>query len=192
MIVATVTTCPRRWEHYQRMRRNFESLELPFPLRTFQTEECLNNPRLNANLNARAAMKYACEKLGKDDAGWLLYMEDDITIRPELKSLLPLLVELGARDGVDCWYLCGRENPGLRDYEATGCRFRELGWPILGTHAVLLAGRHVKGLLRVSWRQYADEVVFGEIKRSGGTIVQLVEPALVEHIGTISTLGPGN
>jgi hypothetical protein len=192
MIVATVTTCPRRWDHYQRMRKNFDSLGFPFPLRTFQTDECLNNPRFNANLNARAAVAYAQTKLGNEGEGWLLYLEDDIVIKPELKSVLPFLSEFGDREGIDCWHLCGRENPGSRQYEVDGCVFKELGWPILGTQALLLAQRHLAPLLTVPWRTYADEVIFGEVKRRGGSVVQLVSPVVVEHVGAISTLGFGN
>ena len=63
MMLATVITCPQRWAHYRRFLVNFAALNLGFPLRTFQTKDCLGDAFANNNLNARAALAYADKHL---------------------------------------------------------------------------------------------------------------------------------
>ena len=78
MILATVTTCPQRWNHYQQLRRNSDEVKLNYALRTFQTSECADTPLANNNLNARAALAYADRHLPEQPDNWLLYLEDDV------------------------------------------------------------------------------------------------------------------
>jgi hypothetical protein len=190
MILATVTTCPQRWWEYHRLRRNYAGLGFHFPLRTFQSGEALHNPRVNNNLNARAALTYAARRLPDDPLSWMLYLEDDIRLRLELSEYLPFLIETGARDGIDCWYLCNRKNPVKSQFRLGGLVVNELDQPVRGSHALLLARRHLPGLLASHWGGLVDEEIFAALVCSSAKILQVVAPVLVEHIGEISTYNP--
>jgi hypothetical protein len=190
VIIATVTTCPQRWDHYQRLRRNFDALELRIPLRTFQTPECAANPFANNNLNARAALAYANQHLPDEPVSWLLYLEDDVSINPALPRLLPTLLALGQRDSVDCWFLCNRKNPVLEQRRAEGMVLNRLGYPIDGSHGLLLPKRHLRRMLDAHWGQTADRSMFAAIHSLSWNVFQIVEPLLVEHLGEYSTYNP--
>jgi hypothetical protein len=142
MILATVTTCPQRWETYQHFRRNFESLTLPFPLRTFQTTECAGDPFANNNLNARAALGY-CHRHLPSEKGWMLYLEDDVQLGSELKEILPWLMEYGEFEQIDMWYLCNRKNPVVSQTRMGSVILNKLGFPIDGSHGLLIPRRHI-------------------------------------------------
>src|SRR5438552_7252053 len=111
MIIATVRTCERRWKSYQEVVRNFARLNFPFPLRTFQTAECLSHSGVNSRLTARAALAYCNRHLPDTPRSWALFLEDDIILYSELKDLLAALTYWGALGEVDCWYLCNRKTP---------------------------------------------------------------------------------
>ena len=148
MILASVITCPQRWESYQRLRRNFAALGFGFPLRTFQTKERAGDAYANNNLNARAALAYAARHLPAD--GWLLYLEDDVVLSPELPILLPNLVEIGQRERVDCWYLCNRKNPVAQQHRSPGFAGLEFGHvskrrPALSSPSLPLDGGEGRG-----------------------------------------------
>ena len=164
MMLASVITCPRRWEHYQRMRRNFDALNLGVPLRTFQTSEALERPRVNNNLNARAALAYADKHL--PDGGWLLYLEDDVILHPALADALPELVRVGEREGVDCWNLCNRKNPIERQFVVGSLVVNELGYPACGAHGLLIPKRNVAQMLG-PWNDVSDLAMFAAIHRPG-------------------------
>lgn len=188
MMLASVITCPSRWEHYQRFRRNFTALNFGFPLRTFQTSECLANPFANNNLNARAALAYADQHL--PDGGWLLYLEDDVVLSPQLPAVLPLLVELGDSENVDCWFLCNRKNAVERQGRRCGLVVNELAYPALGAHGLLIPKRHLSRMLAAHWADVSDQAMFAAIHHPGLRVWQVVQPVLVEHIGTVSTYAP--
>ena len=205
MILATVITCPQRWDHYRRLLRNFAALNLPFPLRTFQTSECLGNAYANNNLNARAALAYADKHL--PTAGWLLYLEDDVVLSPRLAELLPSLVELGDSQNVDCWYLCNRKNQVERQCRMRGLTVNELAYPVFGAHGLLIPKRHLAPMLATHWADVSDLAMFAAMKGTPHPdcvhplpigcgegqalrIWQVVDPVLVEHIGVVSTYAP--
>ena len=185
MMLATVITCPRRWEHYQRMRRNFVALNLGFPLRTFQTAEALDRPRVNNNLNARAALAYADAHL--PDGGWLLYLEDDVILHPALAAMLPELVRVGDREGVDCWNLCNRRNTVWRQFTLGDSVVNELAYPVNGAHGLLIQKRHLARMLSAHWSDVSDTAMFAAIHHPGWRMWQVVRPVLVEHVGVVST-----
>ena len=95
MIIPAVRTCPRRWSEYQRLRRDYEALGLPYPLRTFQTAEGLGMPVVNSIVNARAALLYADRRLPEDGQSWMLFLEDDVRLHSSLGQMLPFLIEFG-------------------------------------------------------------------------------------------------
>ena len=185
MMLANVITCPRRWEHYRRFLRNFAALNFGFPLRTFQTAEALDRPRVNNNLNARAALAYADAHLS--DGGWLLYLEDDVVLSPRLPDALPLLVELGESQNVDCWNLCNRKNLVERQCEMRGLVVNELAYPVNGAHGLLIPKRHLARMLAAHWSDVSDLAMFSAIHHPGWKMWQVVRPALVEHVGVVST-----
>lgn len=189
-MIATVTTCPRRWREYRRLRQRYAALGMSAPLRTFQTAEALHDPRVNNNLNARAALKYAANRLAGRPDGWLLYLEDDLVLSDQLPERLPWLMEVAESEKVDCVYLCNRKNPVRRRLVRGDVCFNELADPILGTHALLLPGRHLPRLLRAEWSRYADEVVFRAFRRIKARIWQVLDPVLIEHVGEYSTYDP--
>lgn len=190
MIVATVTTCPQRWLHYQRLRRNYDALKLGSPLRTFQTTECAGNPSANNNLNSRTALAYADRRLPDEADSWLLYLEDDVLLHPVLATMIPTLIDLGHRDSVDCWYLCDRKNPVSEQYQVEGAVIDRLSYPIDGSHGLLLPKRHLRRILDAHWGQTADRSMFAAIRSVGWNVVQVIEPVLVEHLGDYSTYNP--
>ncbi len=190
MMMATVITCPGRWNEYQRLRRQFEALGFPFALRTFQTAECLESAFANNNLNARDALAYAKRHLRDDAGSWLLYLEDDVVLHAELPRLLPFLVGKGVRESIDCWYLCNRRNPVLRQYCEGSNVLNELGFPPAGAHALLLPYRHLQRILDSHWAHESDRSIFEALRHPAVKIVQIVHPVLVEHAGEYSTFNP--
>ena len=187
-VLATVITCPQRWEHYQRMRRNFTALKIGLPLRTFQTKDCLGNAYANNNLNARAALAYADKHLPAD--GWLLYLEDDVILHPALASLLPELVRVGDRESVDFWNLCNRKNTVWRQFHFGELVVNELAYPAFGSHGLLIPKRHLLRILAAHWADVSDLAMFATIHHVGWKMWQVVRPVLVEHIGVVSTYAP--
>ncbi|HUR47828.1 MAG TPA: hypothetical protein VMZ27_18230 [Candidatus Saccharimonadales bacterium] len=187
-ILATVTTCPQRWTHYRRFLKNFAALRLGFPVRTFQTKEAHGNPFANNNLNARAALAYAERNLS--DNGWLLYLEDDVVMRPVLAALLPQFMAIGERQRLDCWYLCNRKNMVERQFRRGAVVINELAELILGSHALLIPKRHLKTMLDAHWAEIADRSMFGALRREPLKVWQVVEPVLVRHVGFVSTYDP--
>jgi hypothetical protein len=190
MIIATVTTCPQRWEHYQRLRRNFQTLKLGFILRTFQTTECPQNAFANNNLNARAALAFSDRHLPETPESWLLYLEDDVVLNPALATLLPKLIEIGKRDFVDCWYLCNRKNPTSEQHNMEGMVMNRLAYPMEGSHGLLLPKRHLRRVLDAHWGETADRSMFSAIRHDDTKILQVIKPVLVEHVGEVSTFNP--
>jgi hypothetical protein len=187
-LLASVITCPQRWDHYQRFLRNFAALNFGFPLHTFQTNEWVFNPFANNNLNARAALAFANRHL--PDGGWLLYLEDDVVLSPQLPSLLPVLVELGDNLAVDCWNLCNRKNQVERQSTLGGMVVNELAYPVFGSHGLLIPKRHLARMLAAHWAEVSDLAMFAAINHPALRIWQVVKPVLVEHIGTVSTYAP--
>jgi hypothetical protein len=167
VIIATVTTCPRRWREYQRLRKNFDSLRFPFPLRTFQSSERLDNPYANHILNARAALAFCARHLPVSPDNWVLYLEDDVVLHPELAGLLERLCKHGAAEQVDCWYLCNRQNSVRRREERNGLLLHELAHPIYGSHGLLIPARHLRPLLDAHWTQVADVSIFRALDHPG-------------------------
>jgi hypothetical protein len=192
VILATVITCPARWAPYQRLRRNFSDLNFPFALRTFQNPEGLGNPRVNNNLNARAALAYADRHLPDSPDSWLLYLEDDVVLRPALPAVLPELVALGRTEEVDCWFLCNRRNPVKAQFRLGSLRVNELAYPFEGAHGLLFPKRHLRTMLATHWTTVSDREMFEAIRHPGLKVLQVIEPVLVEHVGLDSTFGPGN
>ena len=189
MIIATVTSCPRRWNDYQRLRRKFESLNLGFDLRTFQTTECPGDAFANNNLNARSALLYCWRHL-RGDNDWMLYLEDDIQISPQLAAVLPELLETDELDAVDLWYLCNRKNPVIEQFRVGGLVLNRLDYPIDGSHALLIPRRHIPLMLDVHWGQPADRSMFAAIHSFSWKVFQIISPVLVEHTGEYSTYDP--
>lgn len=188
MILATVITCPQRWEHYQRFWRNFKGLGLGVALRTFQTKEAAGDAYANNNLNARAALGYANRHL--PEGGWLLYLEDDVVLGAELARLLPELVRVGDVEGVDVWNLCNRKNSVARQFQVGSAVVNELAWPVLGAHGLLIPKRHLVTILAAHWGDVSDQAMFAAIRGPGLKIWQVVSPVLVEHVGYVSTYDP--
>ena len=98
-ILATVITCPQRWEHYSLFLQNIEETGLEIPVRTFVQKQYAGDSFANNNLNARAALAYGLAHLPDD--GWLLYLEDDVLTSPALAKLLPELVRVGQAEGAE-------------------------------------------------------------------------------------------
>lgn len=190
MIIATVITCPQRWGYYRKLRRNYEALKLPFPLRTFQCTDSLESPFVNNILNARSAIQYAANRLPEEGQSWLLYLEDDIRLTEELAATLPMLVDLGAREMVDCWFLCNRKNDVRRQRRVEGMVVNEFAVLPRGAHALLLPQRHLRKILTAHWGDLSDQCIFGAIAGPGAKILQVVHPVLAEHTGEISTFNP--
>ena len=188
MMLATVITCPQRWEQYRRFLVNFAALGFGFPLRTFQTTECLGDAYANNNLNARAALAYADKHL--PDGGWLLYLEDDVVLHPQLPAALPVLAELGDSLGVDCWYLCNRKNAVEHQCRMRGLTVNELAFPALGAHGLLIPKRHLARMLDAHWADVSDQSMFAAIHHPALRVWQVVKPVLVEHVGAVSTYAP--
>jgi hypothetical protein len=190
MIIATVTTCPQRWRHYQRFRRNFESLGFPFILRTFQTFECQHNSYANNNLNARAALAYCDHHLPDDGNSWVLYLEDDVILGRELPGLLPYFIQAGRAENVDCWFLCNRKNRVVKQWKSEGLVLNELSFRPDGSHGLLIPKRHLAAILSLHWADLADRCIFMGMNHPGLKILQVVHPVLVEHVGAVSTYNP--
>lgn len=188
MMLATVITCPQRWQHYRRFLVNFAAMGFGFPLRTFQTKDCLGDAYANNNLNARAALAYADKHL--PDGGWLLYLEDDVVLTPQLRDALPLLVELGDSQNVDCWYLCNRKNAVEHQCRMRGLTVNELAFPALGAHGLLIPKRHLARMLAAHWADVSDQAMFAAINHPALRVWQVVKPVLVEHVGAVSTYAP--
>ena len=174
-MLATVITCPRRWEHYRRCLRNFAALDFGFPLQTFQTAEANDRPRVNNNLNARAALAYAYAYL--PDGGWLLYLEDDVVLSPRLPAMLPLLVELGGSQNVDCWNLCNRKNLVERRCEMRGLVVNELAYLVNGANGLLIPKHHLARMLAAHWPDISDLAKFSPIHHPGWKMWQVVRRA---------------
>ncbi|HTD87787.1 MAG TPA: hypothetical protein VK850_14520 [Candidatus Binatia bacterium] len=189
MILATVITCPQRWTQYQKLRCNFDDLQFPFPLRTFQNPENLESPFVNNILNARAAIQFAERRLPDNNASWLLYLEDDVRLAPEFPRFLPVLVDPGQREQVDCWYLCNRKNFSERRFAMEGMIVNHLSFPAKGSHALLLPHRHLRTILDAHWGDLSDQCIFRALGPTA-KIWQIVHPVLVEHLGEISTFNP--
>jgi len=191
MMIATVTTCPQRWRSYQRLRRQFERLHMPIPLRTFQTPRQGDNPRINNNLNARAALWFACQHLEKvNGEGWVLYLEDDVLLHAALPQHLAMLTGDFGYLNVGCWYLCNRKNPVREQIRIGACRINKLDDPVAGTHGLLIRKDALPLLLEANWDRYADQVVFSRLREAGVSILQVIDPVLVEHAGGYSTFSP--
>ncbi len=190
MILATVVTCPERWVDYQRFRKRFDALRLPCPLRTFQTIAHLGDPMANNNLNARAAIAFADRYLPSSTQSWLLYLEDDVFLRDEISSILPVLTEIAEQEPVDCWYLCNRKNPVKRQYASRGLVIHELAEAIEGTHGLFIPKRHLTALIATHWGKPADRVIFGLLGEVKARVLQVVSPVLAEHRGFDSTFCP--
>src|SRR4051794_9856057 len=154
MIIASVITCPQRFDHYRRFLSNFAALNLGFPVRTFQTKEAQGNAFANNNLNARAALRYAEKHL--DPEGWLLYLEDDVLMHPALADILPWLVRIGNREGVDCWNLCNRKNEVARQFPLANAVINELKYPVCGGHGLLIPKRHLGKMVEAHWSLVSD------------------------------------
>ena len=187
MIQATVITCPQRWRSYQQLRRNFEALRFPFVLRTFQCSQHLESPFVNNILNSQAAIQYAAPRL--PNGGWLLYLEDDVRLALELPAVLPVLIETGLRESIDCWYLCNRKNPIQRQFHLDAMSVNELTFPPRGAHALLLPQRHLQTILDAHWGDLSDQCIFKALG-SDAKIWQVLRPVLAEHTGEISTFNP--
>jgi len=191
VIIATVTTCPQRWVHYRRLRREFAALDLPFPLRTFQTSECLEEPRVNENLNGRAALRY-CQARFKSrmEPNWVMYLEDDTQLHAPLCGALDDLLGLPVSSSPVCWYLCNRKNPVRRRFKLGSLVVNELGHPIEGSHALMLPDSVLPALLEKPWRKTVDIEIFAVLRQRKVPVVQVVDPLLAEHIGVCSTYNP--
>ena len=187
-ILATVITCPQRWEHYCRFLQNLEETGLEMPVRTFVQKQYAGDAFANNNLNARAALAYGLKHLPDD--GWMLYLEDDVLIAPALAKLLPELVRVGQAEEVDCWYLCNRKNNFWRRFAFGGAVVNELVYPVYGAHALLIPKRHLGTMLAAHWGQVSDLSMFAAINHPGLKVWQVVQPVLVEHVGTVSTYAP--
>ena len=135
-------------------------------------------------------MSYADRLLPNDPQSWLLYLEDDVFLSRELPALLPDLIRIGARDNVDCWYLCNRKNPVTEQYRNGTMVINRLEYPVHGSHGLLLPKRHLRTMLDSHWNQTADLAMFAAIYHSEMKILQVVQPVLVEHLGEISTYNP--
>jgi hypothetical protein len=188
MMLATVITCPQRWQLYRRFLVNFAAMGFGFPLRTFQTKDCLGDAYANNNLNARAALTYADKHL--PDGGWLLYLEDDVVLTPQLRDALPVLVEVGDSQNVDCWYLCNRKNAVEHQCRMRGLTVNELAFPALGAHGLLIPKRHLSRMLAAHWADVSDQAMFAAINHPALRVWQVVKPVLVEHVGAVSTYAP--
>ncbi|MDB6034158.1 MAG: hypothetical protein JWM16_4496 [Verrucomicrobiales bacterium] len=188
MMIATVITCPQRFDHYRRFLRNFAALNLGFPVRTFQTKEAQGDAFANNNLNARAALRFAQRHLEKD--GWILYLEDDVVLHPALAQMLPELARIGNQEGVDCWNLCNRKNNFKRQFRVADAVIKELDYPILGGHGLLIPQRHLAQMIEAHWSQVSDQAMFAAINHPNLRVWQVVKPVLVEHFGFISTYNP--
>jgi len=191
VIIATVTTCPQRWAHYRRLRRNVDALNLPFPLRTFQTSEGLETPRVNENLNGRAALRY-CQARFKSrmEPNWVMYLEDDIRLHLALAEALSDLIGGSACSSPVCWYLCNRTNPVRRRFKLGSLVVNELEHPMEGSHALMLPGGVLSALLEKPWRKTVDMEIFAVLRQRKVPVVQVVDPVLAEHIGVRSTYNP--
>ena len=190
MIIASVRTCSWRWNSFCAVRRNFERLEFPFPLRTFQTAEAEDDPPVNSRLTARMALAYCEKHLPDEPDSWALFLEDDVFLYEALRDHLDWLVEYGTAQGVDCWLLCNRKNPVTRQFCENGLVINELGWPILGSHALLLPKRHLAPMLVRHWKHPCDAEMFRAIRHSEMRVWQVIHPVLAEHRGEFSTFNP--
>jgi len=192
MILATVRTCPRRWNEYQNLRKQFSALGFPFPLRTIQCPEHLDSPRANSILTARAALSYCDSHLAVNDDAWMLFLEDDVRVGLDLPRLLPELTRLGHEHGVDCWYLCNRKNRVKARWNWQDMTINELEYPIDGSHGLLLPKRHLRRILDWHWARRVDWCIFDAIRHSSVKVWQVIAPVLVEHIGEYSTFDHAN
>jgi hypothetical protein len=185
-----MVTCPQRWKLFQSSRKNFEALGFSFPLRVFQTSEALDTPRVNACLNGRAALMFAQTHLPDRDDSWVLYLEDDVQLRPELPSILPKLVDIASGEDISCWYLCNRRVNFERTREFGVVLAHKLKPPIIGAQALLFPKRFIKAILAQDWTRLPDDEIFTVLAESGGDIFQVIEPVLAEHVGRYSTFDP--
>ena len=144
---------------------------------------------MNHILNARAALQSAANKLRGDEDNWLMYLEEDVRLTPELAAQLAALLEIGAREHVDCWYLCNRKNPVARSFEVDGLVVNELADGACGSHALLLPQRHLTPIVDMHWGDLADRCIFRRLG-AAARIWQVVSPVLAEHTGEISTFNP--
>ena len=190
MILACARTCAQRWTSFCALRRNFDRLEFPLPLRTFQTSESEDDPPVNSRLTARAALAYCEKHLPDEPASWALFLEDDVVLHQPLRDHLDWLVEYGMEQQVDCWYLCNRRNPVQCQFQENGFVINELGWPILGSHALLIPRRHLQPMLARHWKRPCDAEIFRAMRHTGMRVLQIIHPVLAEHRGEFSTFNP--
>ena len=166
-------------------------MDLPFPLRTFQTSECLEQPRVNANLNGRAALRYCQARFGpRMESNWVMYLEDDIRLHPSLAEAWKDLIGGSACSSPVCWYLCNRKNPVRRRFKLGSLVVNELEHPIEGSHALMVPGGILPALLEKPWRKTVDIEIFAVLRQRNVPVVQVVDPVLAEHIGVRSTYNP--
>ena len=189
-LIATMVTCPRRWKEFQQSRRNFEAVRFPFPLRVFQTPEDIETPRVNACLNARAALRYAARHLPDSNDSWVLYLEDDVLLHAALAELAAALIDLGNEHNVACWYLCNRRVPYSEARSFHGFLAYRLTPPIIGAQALLFPKRYIKAILARHWTLLPDDEIFAVLTEEGANIFQVIRPVLVEHLGQYSTFNP--
>jgi hypothetical protein len=119
-----------------------------------------------------------------------LYLEDDVILHAELPKVLPALAETGNRESVDCWYLCNRKSPVVRQYRDGALTVNELGFPPFGSHGLLLPRRHLDRILAAHWVGVSDQSIFEAMRHPCLRILQIIQPVLVEHTGEFSTCHP--
>ncbi len=188
MIAATVITCPQRFLHYREFLRRFAAAGLGVRLRTFQTSECVHDAFANNNLNARAALTYGHRRLRAGD--WLLYLEDDVWLGPELRVLLPTLCQVGQREGLVLWNLCNRKNPYTRQFAVGDVVVNEMTPAMLGGHGLLIPWSSLSVMLEAHWGLVSDVSMFAALASRGWKVWQVVNPVLVRHEGRVSTFTP--
>lgn len=107
-----------------------------------------------------------------------------------MAALLPELVRVGDREGVDCWYLCNRKNAVARQFRLGDAVVNELAYPVFGAHALLFPKRHLAAMLAGHWSQVSDLAMFAAIRHAELKVWQVVRPVLAEHVGVVSTFDP--
>ena len=213
MIIACVRTCSQRWKLFSALLKRVESLSFLFEMRSFHTLEAEADACINSRLTARAALSYCDKHLPEEDASWMLFLEDDIDVRRELRDAIDWLAAYGTQHQVDCWYLCNRKNRITRQFHENGFVINELAWPVLGSHALLIPRRHLKPMLDRHWTRNVDSEMFAAMRESafnlrsnfphlrslspfGGEgslrVLQVISPVLVEHRGEYSTFNPNH
>jgi hypothetical protein len=190
MTLAVVRTCPTRWQSYQRLLANLAAVGRGVPVPTFQTPEWRCYAGINSRLTARAALAYCQKHLPDDAPSWAMLLEDDVLIHRELREMLPLLLAAALETRVDRWYLCNRRNPVQEQFRLGPLLVNELGWPIVGSHALLLPSRHLDRMLAAHWSKTWDAEIFDALRAVEGRVLQVIPPVLVEHVGVYSTFDP--